>query len=217
MDTLIFYGYEFGVSFLPFCTAFFCFRRLENKTFCKQDLNTGRGRQTVPAFLIIILFALYIISVYHFTGAGTLYDGLLYQLEMRPEQINLIPFSNTIDIISYLLNILLFVPFGIFLPLLTRGQSRLICSAGGGFVFSLLIEASQLLNNRRSDIDDLILNTLGAAAGFALFKFFSARIKRMPAAGAVRGFELWAYIFIMFAGRFLLYNEFGLAKLLYGF
>ncbi|HBT95229.1 MAG TPA: hypothetical protein DEB24_03600 [Coriobacteriia bacterium] len=33
---------------------------------------------------------------------------------------------------------------------------------------SLLIELSQLLNNRLTDIDDLIINTVGALIGFLL-------------------------------------------------
>ncbi|MDE8707787.1 VanZ family protein [[Ruminococcus] torques] len=36
------------------------------------------------------------------------------------------------------------------------------------FSFSILIEISQLLNNRRTDIDDLIMNTLGSIIGFLI-------------------------------------------------
>lgn len=40
---------------------------------------------------------------------------------------------------------------------------------------SLLIEMSQFLNNRRMDIDDLILNTLGAVPGlWSVYWAFSA-------------------------------------------
>ena len=43
-----------------------------------------------------------------------------------------------------------------------------------GFGFSLLIELSQLLNNRRTDVDDLILNTRGS------FSFAQAAMGRIP-------------------------------------
>jgi len=38
-----------------------------------------------------------------------------------------------------------------------------------GFCFSLAIELSQLFNNRGTNIDDLIANTLGAVLGYVLF------------------------------------------------
>ena len=39
-------------------------------------------------------------------------------------------------------------------------------------ILSLLVEVSQLLNNRRTDIDDFILNTAGTIVGFILYKLF---------------------------------------------
>jgi glycopeptide antibiotics resistance protein len=45
--------------------------------------------------------------------------------------------------------------------------------AGAGALFSLSIELAQLfIPTRATDIDDLILNTLGAVAGAALFRLF---------------------------------------------
>ena len=41
-------------------------------------------------------------------------------------------------------------------------------TAAGSFIFSLVIETSQLLNNRTFDIDDLVMNTLGGCIGFAI-------------------------------------------------
>lgn len=75
-----------------------------------------------------------------------------------------IPFRNLLG------NIVLFIPLGIFLPLLFRplanfGRWLLALS-----ILLLSIELIQLITRRGSfDIDDLILNTLGACAGFALY------------------------------------------------
>jgi len=42
-----------------------------------------------------------------------------------------------------------------------------------GFLISLLVEVIQLFASKRSfDVDDLILNTLGAGIGFLLYRLF---------------------------------------------
>ena len=62
----------------------------------------------------------------------------------------------------------MFVPIGLFLPMLCPK-----CSFGktllAGLGISLLIELCQIPLGRGVDIDDLWLNALGAAAGYALF------------------------------------------------
>ncbi|MCI5828841.1 MAG: VanZ family protein [Lachnospiraceae bacterium] len=68
-------------------------------------------------------------------------------------------------------NVLAFVPFGVFLPLLVRrvrsfGKTLLL-----GFEFSLLVEIVQLFSKVGSfDVDDIMLNTLGVLLGYALFR-----------------------------------------------
>ena len=123
--------------------------------------------------------------------------------------------------VGYILNIILFIPFGFLIPLIWKKMRSLHLTALAGFSFSILIEISQLLNNRRTDIDDLIMNTLGAIIGFLIYKSFK---KLMPTRlhNKLNDFsypvlELPLYIFILFAGRFLFFHEMGFAKLLYGF
>lgn len=45
-----------------------------------------------------------------------------------------------------------------------------------GFCFSLLIETDQLFNRRATDIDDLIMNTLGTALGFLIYRLLFCRL-----------------------------------------
>ena len=94
-----------------------------------------------------------------------MYDLFLYGGEIRPEQINLLPFSRHVDLTAYLLNIVLFLPFGFLVPWFCSRMSGAGRVAAGGLGLSLLVELSQLLNNRSTDVDDLLLNTLGALAG----------------------------------------------------
>lgn len=208
MENLIFYVYEFLTAFIPFFMTFILLNYLHKK----RGMHSS-GIQCA----VIIIFAGYMIAVYHFTGAGTLYNGMTYQLELRKEQINLIPFSNEIDAAAYLLNILLFIPLGFFMSFLCGKIKKYSHMLGIGFAFSVFIEASQLLNNRRSDIDDIILNTLGAAVGFALYKTCRKFTGDKCRQGSVPVNELLIYIIVISAGRFLFYNEIGLAGLLYGF
>ncbi len=71
--------------------------------------------------------------------------------------------------INLLGNIGLFVPVGFFASLLTGKARKGVFFA---FFFSLLIESLQFFVGRSTDIDDLILNTLGGAVGALLFFIF---------------------------------------------
>jgi glycopeptide antibiotics resistance protein len=82
-------------------------------------------------------------------------------------------------------NILGFVPFGFLLPLLFHFfyKKRRIIAAG--FLFSLGFEAAQLITGLgRFDVDDLLLNTVGALLGFLLLRaleYFSSIQTKNPA------------------------------------
>ena len=91
MDTLIFLGYEILSAFLPVLVIFLIVRHHN----VQKDVP-----YTNSHFFAVIVFSLYIVGVYHFTGAGTIYDGLLYGFTFRQDQLNFIPFSHTIDIVE---------------------------------------------------------------------------------------------------------------------
>ncbi|MGN1403838.1 MAG: VanZ family protein [Ruminococcus sp.] len=68
-------------------------------------------------------------------------------------------------------NVFLFVPSGIFLPILFQRQKCFWVFLGTVALTIVLVELLQLLTMLGScDIDDLILNVLGAACGFGLWK-----------------------------------------------
>lgn len=208
MDDLKFWGYEILSAMIPFLIVLVLFRYIQKK---KGVLYTRYS------FVAVITMALYMVGVYHFTGAGTFYDGLTYQLEWRQEQVNLIPFSYSIDVVAYLLNIVLFVPLGFLSPLVWEKMKKLPNLLAISFCFTLLIEVSQLLNNRRTDIDDILLNILGAVVGFGLFQLFDKTTKSKFHVKNPITFELMICVILTFLGRFFLYNEMGLAKIIYGF
>ncbi|WP_312092061.1 VanZ family protein [Aminipila sp.] len=209
MKDFILKGYEVLTVLIPFLITFV----ILNLLYKKKEVVKSHGH-----FFLVFIFAVYIFGVFHFTGAGTIFDVKLYGLEIKAGQLNFLPFSDTnIDIVAYLLNIILFLPFGFLLPYIWPNFNRLKRIVISGFSFSLLIEISQLLNNRRTDIDDLLLNTLGALFGYLLFRLFAHITKRIDNPMTVYKYEAVIYILATFLCRFFTYNEFGLAKILYGF
>jgi len=69
-------------------------------------------------------------------------------------------------------NIIMFAPIGFCLPLLWRHR-RWYHAAALGLVLSTGIEFIQVFSGRVSDIDDVMLNTLGTIFGFLLFYIVS--------------------------------------------
>lgn len=111
-------------------------------------------------------------------------------LELLKLNSNIIPFKNTIDYLNgsihantdviinnTLGNILVFLPLGFFLPLLFKRYSKFIKAAAAAAFLSFAIEAIQItMQLGQFDIDDVILNTLGAVIGFLAFKLLKGII-----------------------------------------
>lgn len=167
--------------------------------------------------LLIALFTFYIAAVFHVTGAGTLSDLLRFGLELRPSQLNLTFFASPPSSLGYRLNVLLFLPLGLLLPVIWPRLRRWWAAGLAGLAFSLLIEGSQLLNDRVTDLDDLTANLLGALLGYAAWRLAALICPRLCVPGRCAAGEPLFYVGAMFLGRFLLFDEFHLAKLLYGF
>ena len=77
-------------------------------------------------------------------------------------------------------NVAAFAPFGFFLPIISRRSRKWYNTVMFGFVFSFILETLQLVFMVGSfDVDDMLLNTLGAALGFLSFQAVQkVRIRR---------------------------------------
>lgn len=83
--------------------------------------------------------------------------------------INLEPFAYMFsDFTNSFLNVLLFVPLGILLPLLWKRFKNPFRTVLFGLFVSAVIEFLQLFTYRATDINDLITNTLGTLIGWCL-------------------------------------------------
>lgn len=67
-------------------------------------------------------------------------------------------------------NVLAFMPFGFFLPVIWVRTRHWYITVLLSFVMSLLVETMQLVGKVGSfDVDDLLLNTIGGFAGYIIF------------------------------------------------
>lgn len=78
-------------------------------------------------------------------------------------------------LINFLGNIVLFIPFGLIIPLLWKTTT--IKTILIGCCSSLFIEFCQLFLTRGTDVDDLMLNTTGVLIGILVFKFLQKHYK----------------------------------------
>lgn len=102
-------------------------------------------------------------------------------------QVNLIPFNtllqyfyevnvnvddwNEVSILNISANTLLFAPLGFLVPLIWRKMDTLKKVFLVGLIVTVCIEFVQYFIGRSSDIDDVILNTLGVVIGYGFFSF----------------------------------------------
>lgn len=113
--------------------------------------------------LCYLVMALYLAAVDAVVGL----PSLLYIRFDR--NINLVPFAYMFsDYRNSLLNVLLFVPLGFFLPVLWKRFRSFLWTALFGLGFSLSIELLQLFTFRATDINDLMTNTAGTILGWCL-------------------------------------------------
>lgn len=127
------------------------------------------GNRTAAYFV----FTLYLAAMYILVGLPSV---LYVRLDAN---VNLAPFLYMFsDGKNSLLNLLLFLPLGIFLPVLWKNGGSLWRTTLFGFGLSLSIEVLQLFTLRATDVNDLITNTLGTLLGCLLGKGI---LRRFPA------------------------------------
>lgn len=109
------------------------------------------------------LMAIYLSGVYALAGLPT-----VGYIRFDPN-INLVPFAYLFsDFTNSFLNVLLFVPLGILLPLLWKRFKNPLRTVFFGLLVSAAIEFLQLFTLRATDINDLMTNTSGALMGWII-------------------------------------------------
>lgn len=115
----------------------------------------------------VLLFAIYMNAMLIIVGIPS-----AQYITWEPS-INWIPFHDFTpsNILGMVLNIVMLIPFGAFLPIYFKRFRKLLPTVVAGAFMSLTIEILQLFTFRATDIDDFIMNTLGAFLGYCIGAF----------------------------------------------
>lgn len=121
------------------------------------------------------MFSLYLSAVYALAGL----PNILY---IRPDpNFNFRLFAYMFsDLDATLLNVLLFIPLGLALPLLWKRFGFWWRTALFGLSASVFIEVLQIFTHRATDVNDLLTNTLGCLLGFGLAKVVLRFAPQLP-------------------------------------
>ena len=111
-----------------------------------------------------VLFVMYMNAMLNVVGIPS-----AQYIRWDPE-INWIPLqdASSANIVGMFLNVLMFVPFGAFLPIYFGRFWKMSTTVLAGAFMSFTIEVLQLFTFRLTDIDDLIMNTLGTLLGYGI-------------------------------------------------
>ena len=142
-------------------------------------LSRKREAQLLPVYICIMVVARF--TFFPFSRVDGHVQPLLFSgSQMLPPRVNFVPLVNLLDYqvlmeakVNVIGNIAMFVPLGIIWPNVFRELDRhgKVLAAGAGF--SLFIELLQLpFFDRVTDVDDLILNSLGFCLGYGLYLLF---------------------------------------------
>ena len=129
-------------------------------------------------FFLINLLVIARFTFYPFSKVDGKVQPLIFEAATAwPFRVNLIPFVNLLDyesrsdlLINIIGNFAMFIPTGIMIPLIYKRINDFRKVVLSGVALSLAIEIIQLpFAVRASDVDDLILNTAGCAAGYGIY------------------------------------------------
>ena len=119
-----------------------------------------------------ILFSLYLAAICFLVGFPNI-TGMRIVFSH-----NFIPLRGMLtDITNSYLNVLLFIPLGIFVPCLWPEYRSMMKTVGLGLMTSLGIEILQIFTFRATDINDVITNVAGTMIGYLIGKLI---INRFP-------------------------------------
>lgn len=165
---------QMAVLAVPAAMAFLCFLPCRRLRLKDMGLRSGIAREVGMLLFVMTVFSILSVTLRPPMGWGSPLSGD----RAKP---NLVPFymlriyktyfgwgDFLYIIINFLGNMLVFLPLGFFPALLFRKASWWR-SALVGCAISVFVECGQYFLMRQSDIDDVILNTMGALMGYWVY------------------------------------------------
>ena len=143
-----------------------------------KQKNIDRKREAVLFLMYINLAVIIRFTFFPMSKVDGKIQPLIFDIATAfPFRVNLVPLVNLFDynskrdlLVNVIGNVAMFIPSGIVLPIIYKRLDTFVkvLLAGGGI--SLCIEIIQLpFSVRATDIDDLILNTVGVIMGYGIY------------------------------------------------
>lgn len=157
----------------------------------ERELKLKEKPITLALIVILLLYIIFLIKVAFFKESAILHQHMFS--DRKGYIFNLTPFKSITEILNsnrgpwYIIqnicgNIYLFIPLGIFLPLIKKNINYLSVITTG-ILISIGIETTQyILIIGNTDIDDVILNTIGTFIGlitFLVIKYYCKDVHKL--------------------------------------
>lgn len=165
-------------------TVAWCLARLA-VALKQKRASLKRELQLILVYICIVVVARF--TFFPFSKVNGQIQPLVFNsANALPFRINWVPMVNLTDyptmreiLINVIGNTAMFIPLGIVWPCVYKELNTPVKAIAAGAGFSLLIEILQLpFYDRVSDVDDLILNSLGFILGYLIYLLARA-IKRV--------------------------------------
>ena len=125
-----------------------------------------------------LLFIIYVLLLFELlTGTENSYCSGINIIPFK--EIMRYEFGSKMFIYNVLGNILIFVPFGYFISRYVKPK-KILPIVVDALITSVTVETVQLKIGRSFDIDDVILNIMGAIIGYFVYIAFDAIYKHLP-------------------------------------
>ena len=139
-----------------------------------KGINWKRELQLILVYICFIVIARFIF--FPLSKVDGKIQPLTFDDKLFPAKVNLIPFVHMFDyaikkeaIINFVGNVTMFIPVGIVYPIVYKKLNTHWKVIAAGVGLSLCIEIIQIPLDRTTDIDDLIMNSLGYVIGYGLY------------------------------------------------
>ena len=141
-----------------------------------KKIDWKRELQLILVYICIIVVARFVFFPFSKVD-GQIQPLIFDSAKAFPFRINLVPFVHMTDyaikreaVINFVGNTAMFIPLGIVLPSVFKGLDTHLKAVLAGVGCSLCIEILQLpFYDRVTDIDDLILNSMGFLMGYGIY------------------------------------------------
>ena len=143
-----------------------------------RKFNIKREAQLLLVYVCIVVVARF--TFFPFSKVDGVIQPLVLDFDkIIPLRLNFVPFVNAFDyptkkeiVLNLVGNTAMFIPLGIVWPVVFKKLDTHLKVIGAGAGFSLIIEILQLpFFDRVSDVDDLILNSVGFIIGYGIYLF----------------------------------------------